>query len=92
MPGYAAELPSTAGQPTDIPERFRPAPFRAAMEAEPPFGAPGRGARHYDRRSPGGKRVTDPEQTAGMARGKPFRPWLSAIQLGGPAATRPGPG
>jgi DNA-binding CsgD family transcriptional regulator len=68
MPGTAAELAQHCLASHDIPGAFA-ASVRAGEEAEQ-LGAPAEAHRHYDQALALWERVTDPEKTAGMARGK----------------------
>ncbi|HJY70760.1 MAG TPA: AAA family ATPase, partial [Streptosporangiaceae bacterium] len=68
MPGTAAELAQHCLASHDIPGAFA-ASVRAGEEAER-LGAPAEAHRHYDQALALWERVADPEQTAGMARGK----------------------
>jgi DNA-binding NarL/FixJ family response regulator len=68
MPGTAAELAQHCLASHDIPGAFA-ASVRAGKEAER-LGAPAEAHRHYDQALALWERVTEPEQTAGMARGK----------------------
>jgi len=68
MPGTAAELAQHCLASHDIPGAFA-ASIRAGKDAER-LGAPAEAHRHYDQALALWERVTDPEKTAGMARGK----------------------
>ena len=68
MPGTAAELAQHCLASHDIPGAFA-ASVRAGKDAEQ-LGAPAEAHRHYDQALALWERVTDPEKTAGMARGK----------------------
>jgi DNA-binding CsgD family transcriptional regulator len=68
MPGTAAELAQHCLASHDIPGAFA-ASVRAGEEAER-LGAPAEAHRHYDQALALWERVTEPEKTAGMARGK----------------------
>ena len=68
MPGTAAELAQHCLASHDIPGAFA-ASVRAGEEAEQ-LGAPAEAHRHYDQALALWDRVTEPEKTAGMARGK----------------------
>ena len=68
MPGAAAELAQHCLASHDIPGAFA-ASIRAGKEAEK-LGAPAEAHRHYDQALALWERVTEPEQTADMARGK----------------------
>ena len=68
MPGTAAELAHHYLASHDIPGAFA-ASVRAGDEAER-LGAPAEAHRHYDQALALWDRVTEPEQVAGMARGK----------------------
>ncbi len=68
MPGTAAELAQHCLASHDIPGAFA-ASVRAGEDAEK-LGAPAEAHRHYDQALALWERVTDPEKTAGMARGK----------------------
>jgi DNA-binding CsgD family transcriptional regulator len=68
MPGTAAELAQHCLASHDIPGAFA-ASVRAGTDAEK-LGAPAEAHRHYDQALALWERVTDPEKTAGMARGK----------------------
>jgi DNA-binding CsgD family transcriptional regulator len=68
MPGTAAELAQHCLASHDIPGAFA-ASVRAGADAEQ-LGAPAEAHRHYDQALALWERVTDPEKTAGMARGK----------------------
>jgi DNA-binding CsgD family transcriptional regulator len=68
MPGTAAELAQHCLASHDIPGAFA-ASVRAGKEAER-LGAPAEAHRHYDQALALWERVTEPEKTAGMARGK----------------------
>jgi DNA-binding NarL/FixJ family response regulator len=68
MPGTAAELAQHCLASHDIPSAFA-ASVRAGEDAEQ-LGAPAEAHRHYDQALALWERVTDPEQTAGMARAK----------------------
>src|SRR5579871_4413251 len=68
MPGTAAELAQHCLASHDIPGAFA-ASVRAGKDAEE-LGAPAEAHRHYDQALALWERVTDPEKTAGMARGK----------------------
>jgi DNA-binding NarL/FixJ family response regulator len=68
MPGTAAELAQHCLASHDIPGAFA-ASVRAGQEAEQ-LGAPAEAHRHYDQALALWDRVTEPEKTAGMARGK----------------------
>src|SRR5208282_2133551 len=68
MPGTAAELAQHCLASHDIPGAFA-ASVRAGKDAER-LGAPAEAHRHYDQALALWERVTDPEKTAGMARGK----------------------
>jgi DNA-binding NarL/FixJ family response regulator len=68
MPGTAAELAQHCLASHDIPGAFA-ASVRAGEDAEQ-LGAPAEAHRHYDQALALWERVTDPEKTAGMARGK----------------------
>src|SRR6516162_8311661 len=68
MPGTAAELAQHCLASHDIPGAFA-ASVRAGDDAEK-LGAPAEAHRHYDQALALWERVTDPEKTAGMARGK----------------------
>src|SRR5207253_1065126 len=68
MPGTAAELAQHCLASHDIPGAFA-ASIRAGEEAER-LGAPAEAHRHYDQALALWERVAEPEQTAGMARGK----------------------
>ena len=67
-PGTAAELAQHCLASHDIPGAFA-ASIRAGEEAER-LGAPAEAHRHYDQALALWDRVTDPETTAGMARGQ----------------------
>ena len=66
--GTAAELAQHCLASHDIPGAFA-ASVRAGKDAEE-LGAPAEAHRHYDQALALWERVTDPEKTAGMARGK----------------------
>jgi DNA-binding CsgD family transcriptional regulator len=68
VPGTAAELAQHSLASHDIPAAFA-ASVRAGEEAER-LGAPAEAHRHYDQALALWERVTEPEKTAGMARGK----------------------
>jgi len=68
MPGSAAELAQHCLASHDIPGAFA-ASVRAGQDAER-LGAPAEAHRHYDQALALWERVTEPEKTAGMARGK----------------------
>ena len=68
MPGTAAELAQHCLSSHDIPGAFA-ASIRAGHDAEK-LGAPAEAHRHYDQALALWERVTEPEKTAGMARGK----------------------
>jgi DNA-binding NarL/FixJ family response regulator len=68
VPGTAAELAQHCLASHDIPGAFA-ASVRAGQEAER-LGAPAEAHRHYDQALALWERVSDPEKTAGMARGK----------------------
>jgi DNA-binding CsgD family transcriptional regulator len=68
MPGTAAELAQHCLASHDIPGAFA-ASVRAGEDAER-LGAPAEAHRHYDQALALWERVTEPEKTAGMARGK----------------------
>jgi DNA-binding NarL/FixJ family response regulator len=68
IPGTAAELAQHCLASHDIPGAFA-ASIRAGDDAER-LGAPAEAHRHYDQALALWERVTDPEKTAGMARGK----------------------
>jgi DNA-binding NarL/FixJ family response regulator len=68
VPGTAAELAQHSLASHDIPGAFA-ASVRAGDEAEQ-LGAPAEAHRHYDQALALWERVTEPEKTAGMARGK----------------------
>jgi DNA-binding CsgD family transcriptional regulator/tetratricopeptide (TPR) repeat protein len=68
MPGTAAELAQHCLASHDIPGAFA-ASVRAGEDAEK-LGAPAEAHRHYDQALALWERVTEPEKTAGMARGK----------------------
>ncbi len=68
MPGTAAELAQHCLASHDIPGAFA-ASVRAGKDAER-LGAPAEAHRHYDQALALWERVTEPEKTAGMARGK----------------------
>ena len=68
IPGTAAELAQHCLASHDIPGAFA-ASVRAGKDAEQ-LGAPAEAHRHYDQALALWERVTDPEKTAGMARGK----------------------
>jgi DNA-binding CsgD family transcriptional regulator len=68
VPGTAAELAQHCLASHDIPGAFA-ASIRAGDEAEQ-LGAPAEAHRHYDQALALWERVADPEETAGMARGK----------------------
>jgi DNA-binding CsgD family transcriptional regulator len=68
MPGTAAELAQHCLASHDIPSAFA-ASVRAGDDAEK-LGAPAEAHRHYDQALALWERVTEPEKTAGMARGK----------------------
>src|SRR6516225_10045504 len=68
MPGTAAELAQHCLASHDIPGAFA-ASVRAGKDAER-LGAPAEAHRHYDQALALWERVTEPEQTADMARGK----------------------
>ncbi len=68
MPGTAAELAQHCLASHDIPGAFA-ASVRAGEEAER-LGAPAEAHRHYDQALALWERVSEPEETAGMARGK----------------------
>jgi DNA-binding NarL/FixJ family response regulator len=68
VPGTAAELAQHSLASHDIPGAFA-ASVRAGDEAER-LGAPAEAHRHYDQALALWERVTEPEKTAGMARGK----------------------
>jgi DNA-binding NarL/FixJ family response regulator len=68
VPGTAAELAHHCLVSHDIPGAFA-ASFRAGEEAER-LGAPAEAHRHYDQALALWDRVSEPEKTAGMARGK----------------------
>jgi DNA-binding CsgD family transcriptional regulator len=68
VPGTAAELAQHCLASHDIPGAFA-ASVRAGDEAER-LGAPAEAHRHYDQALALWERVDEPEQTAGMARGK----------------------
>jgi len=68
MPGTAAELAQHCLASHDIPGAFA-ASVRAGDDAER-LGAPAEAHRHYDQALALWERVTEPEKTAGMARGK----------------------
>jgi predicted ATPase/DNA-binding NarL/FixJ family response regulator len=67
-PGTAAELAQHCLASHDIPGAFA-ASVRAGREAEQ-LGAPAEAHRHYDQALALWERVAEPEQTAGLARGK----------------------
>jgi DNA-binding CsgD family transcriptional regulator len=68
MPGTAAELAQHCLASHDIPGAFA-ASVRAGEDAEK-LGAPAEAHRHYDQALALWERVAEPEQTAGMTRGK----------------------
>ncbi|HYB15223.1 MAG TPA: AAA family ATPase [Streptosporangiaceae bacterium] len=68
MPGTAAELAQHCLASHDIPGAFA-ASVRAGDEADR-LGAPAEAHRHYDQALALWERVTEPEKTAGMPRGK----------------------
>jgi DNA-binding NarL/FixJ family response regulator len=68
MPGTAAELAQHCLASHDIPGAFA-ASIRAGQDAEK-LGAPAEAHRHYDQALALWERVAEPEETAGMARGK----------------------
>jgi DNA-binding CsgD family transcriptional regulator len=68
MPGTAAELAQHCLASHDIPSAFA-ASIRAGQDAEK-LGAPAEAHRHYDQALALWERVAEPEETAGMARGK----------------------
>jgi DNA-binding NarL/FixJ family response regulator len=68
VPGAAAELAQHCLASHDIPGAFA-ASVRAGQEAER-LGAPAEAHRHFDQALALWERVTEPEKTAGMARGK----------------------
>jgi DNA-binding CsgD family transcriptional regulator len=68
MPGTAAELAQHCLASHDIPGAFA-ASVRAGRDAER-LGAPAEAHRHYDQALALWERVTEPEKTADMARGK----------------------
>jgi DNA-binding CsgD family transcriptional regulator len=68
MPGTAAELAQHCLASHDIPGAFA-ASIQAGEDAEK-LGAPAEAHRHYDQALALWERVTEPEKTAGMARGK----------------------
>jgi len=68
VPGTAAELAQHSLASHDIPAAFA-ASVRAGEEAER-LGAPAEAHRHFDQALALWERVTEPEKTAGMARGK----------------------
>jgi DNA-binding NarL/FixJ family response regulator len=68
MPGTAAELAQHCLASHDIPGAFA-ASIRAGEEAER-LGAPAEAHRHYDQALALWDRVSDPDKTAGMARGQ----------------------
>jgi predicted ATPase len=68
VPGTAAELAQHCLASHDIPGAFA-ASIRAGDEAEQ-LGAPAEAHRHYDQALALWERVAEPEETAGMARGK----------------------
>ena len=68
VPGTAAELAQHCLASHDIPGAFA-ASIRAGDEAER-LGAPAEAHRHYDQALALWERVSEPEKTAGMARGK----------------------
>ena len=68
LPGTAAELAQHCLASHDIPGAFA-ASIRAGEEAER-LGAPAEAHRHYDQALALWERVTEPEKTAGMHRGK----------------------
>jgi DNA-binding CsgD family transcriptional regulator len=68
VPGTAAELAQHCLASHDIPGAFA-ASVRAGDEAER-LGAPAEAHRHYDQALALWERVTEPEKTAGLARGK----------------------
>jgi DNA-binding CsgD family transcriptional regulator/tetratricopeptide (TPR) repeat protein len=68
MPGTAAELAQHCLASHDIPSAFA-ASIRAGADAEK-LGAPAEAHRHYDQALALWERVAEPEETAGMARGK----------------------
>ena len=68
MPGTAAELAQHCLASHDIPGAFA-ASVRAGEEADR-LGAPAEAHRHFDQALALWERVTEPEKTAGMARGK----------------------
>jgi predicted ATPase/DNA-binding CsgD family transcriptional regulator len=68
MPGTAAELAQHCLASHDIPGAFA-ASVRAGQEAER-LGAPAEAHRHFDQALALWDRVAEPEQTAGLARGK----------------------
>jgi DNA-binding CsgD family transcriptional regulator len=68
LPGTAAELAQHCLASHDIPGAFA-ASIQAGEEAEK-LGAPAEAHRHYDQALALWERVTEPEKTAGMARGK----------------------
>ncbi|HEX5298278.1 MAG TPA: AAA family ATPase, partial [Streptosporangiaceae bacterium] len=68
VPGTAAELAQHCLASHDIPGAFA-ASIRAGDEAEK-LGAPAEAHRHYDQALALWERVADPEETAGLARGK----------------------
>jgi DNA-binding CsgD family transcriptional regulator len=68
VPGTAAELAQHCLASHDIPGAFA-ASVRAGEEAER-LGAPAEAHRHFDQALALWERVTEPEKTAGMARGK----------------------
>ena len=68
MPGTAAELAQHCLASHDIPGAFA-ASVRAGKDAER-LGAPAEAHRHYDQALALWERVTEPEKTADMARGK----------------------
>jgi DNA-binding NarL/FixJ family response regulator len=68
LPGTAAELAQHCLASHDIPGAFA-ASVRAGEDAER-LGAPAEAHRHYDQALALWERVTEPEKTAGMARGK----------------------
>jgi len=68
MPGTAAELAQHCLASHDIPGAFT-ASIQAGKDAER-LGAPAEAHRHYDQALALWERVTEPEEAAGMARGK----------------------
>src|SRR6202012_3129762 len=68
VPGTAAELAQHCLGSHDIPGAF--AASVPAGDGAEPLGAPAEAHRHYDQALALWERVDEPEQTAGMARGK----------------------